>query len=305
MATTGSERLVGGWTQVRMLDTSSGPVEVAVAGSGPPVLVVHGTPGSWRQCFSLAEDLADSYTVVAPSRPGYGRTPVATGRTFSEQAAAYAGALDELGLGRAVVVGASGGGPSSVAFAAEHRERCAGLVLACALVADRIAVPALLRLLAAGGVGEAWSRLDRFVAARRLARPASVDKWIRTSLTPDELKRALETEGMREDLIAFARSHLDAPPGLAGVRNDLAQVRAAKRAGPGAMDISVPTLVMHGDADPVVGMDHARHHAASIPGAELEVYEDAGHAFFFTRRAEVAERLRRFLSDVGHGAVSP
>ena len=299
MAPIGTERVAAAWTDVRMVDTDRGPVEVAIAGSGPAILVIHGTPGSWRQCFSLAEDLADAYTVVAPSRPGYGRTPLSTGRTFQDQAAAYAAVLDALELERGAIVGASGGGPSALAFAEDHAARCTALVLCCALVPSMINVPAGLRyLLAPRGLGEVLSGLERTVNRRRIQNPKAVDKWLRTNLTPDELKRSLETPGMREDLIAFSLTHLDAPAGLGGVRNDLAQVRSAKAAEARSPRIAAPTLVMQGDADPVVPLAHAEHLVGAIPGAELEVYEDAGHAFFFTRRREVNERLRAFFQTV-------
>jgi pimeloyl-ACP methyl ester carboxylesterase len=299
MAPIGTERVAAAWTDIRILDTDRGPIEVATVGSGPAVLVIHGTPGSWRQCFSLAEDLADAYTIVAPSRPGYGRTPLSTGRSFDEQAAAYAAVLDALGIERAAILGASGGAPSALAFAQAHAARCTALVLCCPVVPLRIRLPWPLRyLLAPRGLGEALSGLERSINRRRIEDPRAVDKWLRTNLTPDELKRMLETAGMREDLVAFSRTHLDAPAGLAGVRNDLLQVRSAKRAPEPAIEVAAPTLVMQGDADPIVPLADAQHLAGAISGSDLEVYADAGHAFFFTRRREVNERLRAFLGRV-------
>ena len=299
MAPIGTERVAAAWTDIRMVETARGPIEVATAGSGPPLLAIHGLPGSWRQCFSLAEDLAGAYTVIAPSRPGYGRTPLSTGRTFQDQAAAYAAVLDVLNLERSAILGASFGAPSSLAFAEGHADRCTALVLCCPIVPTRKEVPWQLRyLLGPRGLGEVLSGLERTINRRRIENPKAVDKWLRTNLTPDELKRMLETAGMREDLTAFARTHLDAPAGLGGVRNDLTQGRSAKAAEERSARVQAPTLVMQGDADPVAPLAHVEYLAESIPGAELEVYPNAGHAFFFTRRREVNERLRAFLGTV-------
>jgi pimeloyl-ACP methyl ester carboxylesterase len=148
---------------------------------------------------------------------------------------------------------------------------------------------------AARGLGELATALSRAGARRQLGSEKAVDRALAKSLSPDEAARCAADPRMREDLIAFARTHLDAPPGLAGVRNDLAQVRAAKGAPVRSPEVSVPTLVMQGDADPVVSVDEARYLAESIPGAELELYVGAGHAFFFTRRSEVNARIRSFL----------
>ncbi|MEX2394604.1 MAG: alpha/beta fold hydrolase, partial [Actinomycetota bacterium] len=83
--------------RVDVVRTSAGPVEAATAGEGPAALLIHGIPGSWRQCIPLAEDL-DGFKVVLPSRPGYGRTPVRTGRSYAAQADAFAALLDSLGI---------------------------------------------------------------------------------------------------------------------------------------------------------------------------------------------------------------
>ncbi len=283
------------WRDVGDVRTARGAVEVARAGDGPAVLVIHGVPGSWRQCFSLAEDLSDAYQVIAPSRPGYGTTPLTSGRTYAEQADLYAAILDAFEIERAAIVGASGGGPSSMAFANRHPDRCSALVLACAFSAEQIAVPGALKLLTPWGLGEATTALNRAVARRKIESPKAVARWIQKSLTPEERAWAADDERMPGDLVAFARTHLEAPPGLAGVRNDLAQVRAAKIANADCLTVTVPTLVMHGDKDDVVPLAHAQFHAAKIEGAELEVYGGAAHAFFFTRRRQFADRIRTFL----------
>ena len=45
--------------------TSTGPVEAAVSGAGPAVVLVHGSPGSWRQLVPVAEDLSAVLGVMA------------------------------------------------------------------------------------------------------------------------------------------------------------------------------------------------------------------------------------------------
>ena len=101
--------------------------------------------------------------------------------------------------------------------------------------------------------------------ARTLGVPMDIDEAIEQILRGQT--REIDLVRVTSDLVRHALSHLEAPPGLSGMRNDLRQFDAAKRAGVPAYDVSVPTLVVHGDADPVVGVDQARFHASAIAGA--------------------------------------
>jgi pimeloyl-ACP methyl ester carboxylesterase len=275
-----------------LVRTAVGPVEAAVVGAGPVVLLVHGTPGSWRQLAPLADDLVPGHTVVLPSRPGYGATPLAAGRTPDEQADAYAGLLDALAVDRAAVVGVSGGGPSAAAFAARHAGRTSALVLCCPLAVDRFGVPPAMRVAALPGVGEALTALARRSRRRMLADPAALERRMRAELSPTEA--AALDDDQRAAMVRFYRSHLDAPPGLAGFRNDLAQARAGRGL---PANVLAPTLVLHGDADTVVPVDHGRAYADAIAGSRLEVLADASHGFLLTRPTEVVPGLVRFIEE--------
>ena len=271
--------------------TGAGPVEAAVTGAGTGVLLIHGMPGSWRQLVPLAEDLAPVHTMVLPSRPGYGATPLAVGRTYDEQAAAYAALLDAVAVDTVAVVGVSGGAPSAAVFAARYPERTRALVLACPLAPDRFAIPALMRVAFLPVLGEALSTAARWRRRRQLADPSALEELIVKELTPVEL--AVLDDAGRRDFERFLRSHLEAPPGLAGFRNDMAQGRRAR---PFAGKVVAPTLVQHGDADTVVPLDHAQAYARAIPGAELDVLSGAGHGFLLSRRAEAVPRIACFIA---------
>jgi pimeloyl-ACP methyl ester carboxylesterase len=278
-----------------VLRTAVGPVEAAVAGAGPAVLLVHGTPGSWRQLVPVAEDLAAEHTVVLPSRPGYGATPISLGRSPAEQAAAYAALLDAVAVEEAAVVGVSGGGPSAAAFAARYPLRTRAVVLCCPLAPDRFRLPAALRFALLPGVGEMLTSLARRRRRRQLRDPAALERLIRRELTPAELQTL--DDGLRAEVERFLRSHLDAPPGLAGFRGDVAQVRGAVSLPTG---VTAPTLVLHGDADTVVPLDHGRAYAEGIAGGRMEVLHGAGHGFLLNRRAEVLPDLIRFIRTREH-----
>jgi len=283
-----------GQLESRVVSTRVGSVEVAAAGAtGPAVLVVHGTPGDWRQARALAEDLSPDHRVVLPSRPGYGRTPLRVARTPSEQADMYAALLDQLGIERCVVVGISGGGPSSYAFAAEHAARCSGLVLCCAVAGHLMMPPRGMRALAAvPGVWRAVAALGRAQLRRRLRDETAVLADMRRGLSPAEDARLDEDARMRADLLAFAADRAVALRG-AGLRNDTHQFLAASRTVPQTWPpIDTPVHVLHGDADAVVPLTHARHYSRVIPGATVEVLAGHGHALPLTTRDRLAEIIR-------------
>ena len=85
---------------------------VQVAGTGAPLLLVHGTGGathSWRDVFPM---LASTYTVIAPDLPGHGFTerPADDGvLTLTGMAAALRDLLHALGVAPRVIVGHSAG----------------------------------------------------------------------------------------------------------------------------------------------------------------------------------------------------
>ncbi len=104
-----------------------GPVDA------PPVLYVHGSPGSWDDAVYLMTDprLVDRVRLIAVDRPGFGGSGYGQLETSLErQAAALRGVLDQAVPGRkAIVVGHSLGGPVAARLAMDDPESVAGLVL--------------------------------------------------------------------------------------------------------------------------------------------------------------------------------
>jgi pimeloyl-ACP methyl ester carboxylesterase len=105
-----------------MIDLDAGRVEYRLDRRGPAwVLLCHG--GHMRAGLALGEELFAElgYSVLVPSRPGYGRTPLRTGRSPAGFADAAAELCQRLGIERLVaVVGVSAGGPTAVTMAARH-----------------------------------------------------------------------------------------------------------------------------------------------------------------------------------------
>ena len=103
-------------------------------GLGEPVVLLHGN-GSMIQDFSssgLIEMAAEKHRVIAFDRPGFGHSarPRGTIWTPAAQAELIHGALKQIGITRAKVLGHSWGASVAVALALEYPETVAGLILA-------------------------------------------------------------------------------------------------------------------------------------------------------------------------------
>src|SRR5262249_28057908 len=80
-----------------IVETARGVVEFARAGTGPVILHFHGGASGYDQTLALSWDLHEAgFTLLTPSRPGYLRTPLATGAEPEQAADAVAALLDVL-----------------------------------------------------------------------------------------------------------------------------------------------------------------------------------------------------------------
>jgi pimeloyl-ACP methyl ester carboxylesterase len=276
-----------------IMDTKQGPVEYGMLGEGPAILALHGAMGGYDQSAILARTIGEAgYRFVCVSRPGYLGTPLSSGRTAAEQADLCAALLDELAIGPAAVMAVSGGGPCAIEFALRHRSRCWGLVLVstCSGKIDgRVPLAFHIMKLAARwpGFGRAMQkRAER--DPERAARRSIADPVVRSRTLKDPVAAPLFT--------ALTRSTLDRMGlRMRGTENDIAVTRTTDYP---LEQISVPLLVVHGTADQMVPFaPHARAFLMRVPGAQLLAIEGGEHVSIFTHRAEVRERVTKFLRE--------
>jgi pimeloyl-ACP methyl ester carboxylesterase len=272
--------------------TELGPVEVERAGAGPPVLVVHGTPGGSDQALAMGAFLAAAgFETIAPSRPGYLGTALDGRGEIDAQADLHAALLDALGHRRAGVLAWSGGGPSAYRLAV-RRPDCVTALVAAAGVSQRF-VPARAsadeRLMMDTRAGN-W--LLRFLAAHAPKSTISSTIGAEGDLTRKELhERTAAVVGDERRLalvLAMARAAGDQSNRGDGIDNDLA--RFAEIDTLELERIAVPALIVAGDLDTDVPPAHSVHAAATIPGAEHLALERGTHlALWVHPDAETAQ----------------
>lgn len=256
--------------------TARGPVEFARHGDAPYVLIVHGTPQGHNASF-IGEPLEQAgFGTITPSRPGYLRTPLETGRTFAEQADAMAALLDELGVDRVAAYALSGGGPSGIEFAARHPQRISALILEVAISQNYTPQVSPLAVALTMNSITFWLQGVMLRYAPRLV----VSQLVSMESTLDSAERSRITEEVMGDpeKLGLLRALVDAPPFGAlrvGFDNDMKQFAAIDRL---PLDqIRCPTLIVHGTDDGDVPYRHAEEAAREIAGAELFTVENGWH----------------------------
>jgi pimeloyl-ACP methyl ester carboxylesterase len=247
-------------------------IHVIERGDGPPALFLHGTNTSSLSVVPVLEHLQD-IRAIAVDRPGHGLSdppPVARGRFRGAAIEFIDEVLSALRLDTVTLVGQSGGGVWAIWYAMAHPQRVRSLVLlGSAPLLPGTRCPASLRLMATPGLGPMMARLVRPTRTSLVRLLSSIGEGETIVRHPD-LVDALVAGGNDRAAVAADLAELRAFLQPFGFRRAM-RFRPAELKG-----LSVPTLLIWGDHDPIGSVDTARAVARLIPGARLEVLS-AGH----------------------------
>jgi pimeloyl-ACP methyl ester carboxylesterase len=276
----------------RIAQTPCGPIEYAVTGDGPPVLVVHGAGGGFDQGLDFGASLVGrGFRVIAMSRFGYLRTPLPSDASPAAQADAHACLLDELGIQHAAVVGASAGAPSSLQFALRHPQRITALVLLVPAIyvprpgrAPSVTTPPGTVFLIDMGLRSDFL----FWAAARLARRVMMRAILATPPAVIESASSEEQERVQQVLdhiLPITQRRL-------GLLNEASVIPSLQRYE--LERINVPTLAITCADDLYGTYEGARYTAEQIPGARFIGYPSGGH-IWVGHQQDVSDEIVRFL----------
>jgi pimeloyl-ACP methyl ester carboxylesterase len=181
--------------------------------------------------------------------------------TLSDMAADTAGLIDALGLDSVHVVGASMGGMIAQTLAIEHPDKVRSLTSIMSTTGD----PSV------GGASQ--EALGVLLAPPARSREEAIERTVATFRVIGSPEYELDEEALRERAgLAYDRSY-----DPLGVGRQLVGILASRDRTPRLRELDVPTLVIHGAADPLVAVSGGRATAEAIPGAELLVIEGMGH----------------------------
>ncbi len=279
-----------------LIDTRCGPIEYQEAGSGTPLLMVHGSGGGHDQGMAFAGTLAQrGIRVIAMSRFGYLRTPMPLDATPAAQADAHVCLLDALGITQAAVAGGSAGGPSALQMAIRHPDRVSALVLLVPLAykpstsADSAkplapwAEALLMRLIGSDFL---------FWAGLHVAKDQVIQYVLATP--PEQVNAASPTERARVN--AILDHILPVSERAAGLRSD-SVLRTSL--GPSALvTVRVPTLIVGVRDDGFGTYASAEYTANHIKGAKFVGFEHGGHVWV-GHDGEVMQEISKLVMRVG------
>jgi 4,5:9,10-diseco-3-hydroxy-5,9,17-trioxoandrosta-1(10),2-diene-4-oate hydrolase len=264
------------------------------AGSGPPLVLVHGDGESAADWQWVLPTFARSYRVLAPDLPGCGPTVEPVARCTPEFFGGFLGGfLDALGIERAVLVGNSLGALAILHLVLRDPERAAALVLVDSAGLGREVNPAqqLLTLPGYGEMQAAWARTfpgstQRILARSALlfARPERVPLgWVREQYRLASLPQFLDVT------LASLRELMD----VGGQRPDQILLHRLP-------ELEMPTLVVWGAQDLVVPVSHGREAVARLRNGHLAVIPDCGHQPQVECPSQFVDTLDGFLDVERH-----
>ncbi|MDZ4266985.1 MAG: alpha/beta fold hydrolase [Mycobacterium sp.] len=275
-------------SEMKFLELHGDLVAYQDVGSGDEtLLLIHGMAGSSETWRAVIPQLSKKYRVIAPDLLGHGQSAKPrSDYSLGAFAVLLRDLLEELGISRATVVGQSLGGGVAMQFAYQHPDFCQRLVLISSggLGPD---VGWTLRLLSAPGaelllpviapppVVTAGNKLRSWFAAGGIQSPRGAEMWSAYSSLADSQTRQAFLKTLRsvvdyrgQSVSALNRLHLTS---------------------------DLPTMVIWGDQDRIIPIEHGYAVHEARPGCRLEVLTGVGHFPHVERPGEVADLIEDFI----------
>lgn len=253
-------------------------------GAGPPLLLIHGLFDlleTWERLIPL---LSDRFKLYAIDLPGFGKSPLPMEweESLSGMIEAVVSFLDGKGIEKTTIVGSSMGGGVALGVAARHPERINQIVLINPYgfpsppVAVEIARSRILGKLLPYLLGRpALRQCAKVIFSRSLHDPRLI-----TDALIEQVTAPFATLRQRRELFRFLR----------GISTEaMRQIDAL------LPQIQQPVLILWGENDRWLTIDHAQRLHQHLPNSRLITLPDCGHLPQMDKPKEVAEAIRRFV----------
>jgi len=249
----------------------NGSLSYLRGGDGPPLLLLHGVPGSARSWIGAGRLLASHYDVIVPDLQGFGASEMLDRQLHLDHALyveAHADTvyhlLDHLDIDTLFLGGHNFGGLLALTL---HRLfpdlSVQGLALASSAPFADLARPLFLRLASMPVLGTPllWAAFGTRRGLRLLYRVAVHH---RTAFPPSAFDRHLTPSSLRHTRRIFQRR-------LVGPDDTYRDAEAHLSA------LELPAIVLWGDRDPLQTVDAAGRLVDTLPDATLSIFDDTGH----------------------------
>ncbi|MDF2942656.1 MAG: alpha/beta hydrolase [Herbinix sp.] len=274
---------------VKVIQTDRGLVEYRSEGSGPVVLVLNG--GHTNCCSPFEHEgffVEKGYRIIIPSRPGYGRTPSASGKTAEEFAHTLSSLLNALRIDKVIVIGISAAGRTALHFSRNYPKRITRLILESAVTCEPW--PDLFTRIGSMLVFNRFSERFTWAILRQLGRftPNFFLKILIPALSSLKAEEVIKSwdENERRAVLKF----LLASRSGAGFLNDI------KHTFDDFSLITAPTLIIASTYDKSVSPANSIKAAQQIAGAELMMLPAQSHLIWFSKyRKDIENKIADFI----------
>jgi pimeloyl-ACP methyl ester carboxylesterase len=267
-----------------------------VAGSGPPIVLIHGMLNSSSHWRAVALDLASEYTVIAPDLIGHGDSAAPRGDySLGAHAASIRDLLAAIGIDRATIVGHSLGGGVAMQFFYQFPQRVERLVLISSGGLGREVKPAL-RSAALPGVSALLSLTIRPRLLGALAQGGAHlrERGVRSGVYLQAAARALgplQNADARQAFLHTLRAVIDVHGQRVSATDRLYLLE------------SLPTMIVWGDRDNTIPLAHGRSAHEAIPHSRFCTLAEAAHFPHLDDPQGLSQLLREFMQTTQPGAI--
>jgi pimeloyl-ACP methyl ester carboxylesterase len=250
---------------------------------GIPILVMHGGHSNCNEEFGYTELEELGYSILTPSRSGYGKTSSNNRSNLSMVCNSYIELLNDLKLDKVHVIGISAGGPSAIYLTSKYQERVKSLTLQSAVskewlttkdkeykVANVIFHPSLEKY--------TWKLLSSMIKL--------FPKFIFKQMAPSfsKLSYAKIKSHMSDGDINKFKEMIGRQRSGQGFLIDLSQTSNITLSD--LQSIQCPTLIFHSRNDGLVSIEHAYNAHNNIPNSKLYILNTWGHLIWLGQGVE-------------------
>ena len=257
---------------------------VALAGDGPPVVLLHGWPQHWYLWRDVIPVVAPHARVIAPDLRGFGWTDVPeSGYEKIQLARDVIALLDELGIEEVTVAGHDWGGYVGFLLAMEHPDRVRGLLAANVLPpwgpSDRRNALDAWRFLYQPVLGT--PHIGR-LAGRAMARRGLADAGLSPAEVDAFVSRLEGERGVASERLYRTFFFRELPGIVRGLNSPVA--------------LRTPTRLVFGQRDPILTTRVIEDVTGRSDRIELELVADASHLVVDEQPELIADRVLRLLA---------
>jgi len=246
-------------------------------GSGTPLVLLHGFPLDRRMWDAQLRELSSQCRVIAPDLPGFGKSKSDQPFTIESLADDLRAWLLELHLLPCVLGGLSMGGYVALAFAKKYADDLRGLLL--------------IDTRAEGDTSEAREGRAKMIQLVRASGSSAV---------ADQMIGRLLSSGTLEHRPAIAkklRRIMEQCPAQT-IEHALTAMRDRPDRTAELAAITVPTLILVGDADAITPPSVAQAMHQRIAGSEMRIVSGAGHMSPMEQASQVNQAIEQFIQSI-------